>query len=85
MLFGGHVRGRPKRRELGASAGLVLQLRQPEVQHQDPAIVGDHDVVGLEVEVHEVLSMRGGQTETGLSHHRPERRHVASVLLAPRA
>ena len=56
--FGSDGAGRP-----GRSAAVVPAGRfgESEIEHPHPAVVADHDVLGLEVTVGNASVMRGGQ------------------------
>jgi hypothetical protein len=54
-------------------------LGQPEVGDLDPAVVGDEDVLGLDVAVHDPGAVRGGERgdDRLQQRERPRRRHRA--------
>ena len=66
-LLGRHVGGRPDRGARGGAEGdgaaVDHRLRDPEVRDLHASVVGDHQVLGLEVPVHDVVGV--GVREAG--------------------
>ena len=57
-LLGRHVRGRADHATLGQRPGRVGELRDPEVEHLPDAVVGEEQVVGLEIAMHDARGTR---------------------------
>ena len=70
-LLGGEV-GRGSQNDAGGGdSGGGDGANQPEIGDLDVALVGDQDVLGLDVAVHQARPMRGGQP----AQHRAQHRH----------
>ena len=92
-LLGRHVGRRPDRRagggHVGARARLLRRLRDPEVGDLDRAVLGHHQVLGLEVAVHDrALLGRAEAGEHALEHaadlrQAHVRRRTAAATRAP--
>ena len=88
-LLGRHVRGRSDHRTSFGADGDVLrrheQLGDPKIEDLQPPIVGEEEVLRLQIAVDDPLRMRGGETVGKLArelerlgrHHRPAREHRA--------
>ena len=69
---GDRCRARADGRACGIRRRIQRDLREAEVEHLHPAVVGHHDVAGLEIAVHDAALVRGdegvGQRDRELEH-----------------
>ncbi len=61
----------------------MLIARQPEVEDADPAVAPHHDVGRLEVAVHQLRAVRGGQRAGGVAEDAQDLADGARLLLDP--
>jgi hypothetical protein len=85
-LLGGEVGDGAEQQAGGGGEGGGLDgAGQPEVGDLDPAVVGDQQVLGLDVAVHQARGVRGGQrAQDGLEQRERLRRGQGALLAQQR-